>query len=385
MVNGATKYREFKYMNKSKLLASTMLVSAAALMAAGGANAASLKLGGFSEFWAGVGDPNKRADTTNNVQNNYDVKMDHEIYFLAEETLDNGIKVGARFEMESGNGNDAAGGAQGVTDFDETFGWVKTKFGQVNLGNNDLATGYVGGISTVGPVGVIKSDAGDWIPGIAGFLNNTDVDLGLGDSQNITYFSPRVAGVQLIASYTPDSSDGASSDYDDQETTGLNNGFSGAVTYRGKFGKVGIQAGAGLTHAKVASGAGNGGGQFGADPSATVDGHTAKLGVEFGPVEITGAYAKENLATRNDVHYGGSVLFSFSKMDTVSLGWGHGERQNLGVGVKDLESNVITAGYERKVGKGISFAASAFWADEDQSTGSAAEGVGVVGGFRLSY
>ena len=141
-------------MIKSKLLASTMLVSAAALMAAGNANAMELKLGGFIEFWAGYAD----TDKTNTKDNDFDIKQDSEITFRAEETLDNGIKVGALFEMEAGNGSDDGSTTAGTeTGFDETFGWVKTKWGQVNIGNNDVATAYIGGVSTVGPVGTLVS------------------------------------------------------------------------------------------------------------------------------------------------------------------------------------------------------------------------------------
>ncbi len=53
-----------------------------------------------------------------------------------------------------------------------------------------------------------------------GEINNTDIDLGLGDSGNITYFTPRIAGFQAIVSYTPDSSDDLAGDFDTQATSG---------------------------------------------------------------------------------------------------------------------------------------------------------------------
>ena len=383
MVNGATKFREFKYMNKSKLLASTMLVSAATLMAAGSASAAALKLGGFAEFWFGVADGNNASDASvgggAGTDNDWDVKTDMEIFFLAEETLANGIKVGARLEMEAGNGNDGhGGGAQGVTGFDESFGWVKTKFGQLNLGNNDPASAYIGGISVVGPVGIIKSDAGDWIPGFGQALNNTDSDLGTGDAQNVTYFTPKVAGAQVIVSYTPDSSNDAGSDYDDAETTGFYDVFSGAIKYGGSFGKVKVALGAGATHSN--SGTGTGG------DSEKNDGHAVRGAVTFGPATITGAYAYENLGSMRTFWAGGARV-SISKMDRVSLGVSYSE--NEAAGSTNRESTLVTLGYERNVGKGIKFAASGFWGEDDRGagsgTGTSREGVGLVGGFRVGF
>lgn len=365
-------------MNKSKLLASTMLVSAAALMATGGANAAQLKFGGFAEFWAGIGDANQKGDDAKQTVNDFDIKTDMEIFFLGEETLDNGIKVGFRAEMESGNGQDAAGGAQGVTGWDETFGWVKTKFGQLNLGNNDVASAYVGGVSVVGPVGIIKSDAGDWLPGFGQGLNNMDMDLGTGDAQNVTYFTPKVGGAQVIVSYTPDNSDGASSDYDDSETTGIRDVLSGAVKYSGKFGKVGVGVSAGLTHLNTGTGTGG--------DSEKRDGHGVRTQIKFGPVAVTGAYAKEN--NTSDVDFiGGGVIFSLSKMNRVSAGFSYSETE---VGKNTTrESTLVTIGYERKVGKGISFAASGFWGEDDRGAGSGTgtkrNGVGLVTGFKIGF
>jgi hypothetical protein len=375
MVNGATKYREFNYMNKSKLLASTMLVSAAALMVAGGANAATLKLGGVAEFWVGVGDPNGKLDSATNQLNNFDVKNDSEIHFKAEETLDNGLKIGALLEMEAGNGNDNAGG----TGFDETSGWVKAPWGQINLGNNDVASSYVGGVSAVGPVGVIKSDAGDWLNGFDARLNNVDADVGVGDAQNVTYFTPRVAGVQLIVSYTPDQTDtGGDGVYDDSETTGFNNAWSGAVKYGAKFGEVGIKLNAGMTHVKTA------GGGVSADDSATRDAHNVKAEVSVGRATITGAYAKENLDSQNEFYYGAGVVFAVSKTDKVSAAWTYSEDADV-QGTKDLGSSIYAFGYSRNLGKGISLAASAFYAEEEQATGGDQSGVGVVGGFVVKF
>jgi len=361
-------------MLKSKLLASTILVSAAALVAAPAADAASLKLGGVAEFWVGVADQDKNGDAATDTINDYDVKTDMEIHFKAEETLDNGMKVGARLEMEAGNGNDAHGvGAQGDTGFDESYGWVKTKFGQIGVGNNDVAAAYVGGISVVGPVGIIKSDAGDWIPSFDQGLNNTDSDVGTGDANNVTYFTPRVGGVQLITSWTPDQSNDGASEYDDQETAGFHDVFSGAIKYGGKFGKVGVEVNAGLTHKPTSVGAPGG---------EDEDGHAFKVGLKFGPVHVTGAYAFENRATMA-TFYGGGVIVKLDKLNRVSAGFSYSEETDGGADVGD--GTLVTVGFERKMGKGISFAASAFYVETDLAASDVRDGYGLVGGFKVGF
>lgn len=355
-------------MTKTKLLASTMLVAASTMIAAGGANALELKLGGYAEFWAGYGDNEKVAG----VNNNFDVKTDAEITFKAEEKLDNGMKVGVLFEMEAGVGNDGQAG----TDFDESFAWVKASWGQLNIGQNDVATGYVGGVSVVGPVGVIKSDAGDWVPG-NDEINNTDGDVGLSDAANITYFTPRVAGFQAIVSYTPDSSDAANSAFDNQETAGSHNGMSAALKYSGKFGGANIGLSTGYTYAELTDGA--------AGSNATAEAYVMKGEVGLGKFTVTAAYARENIADI-DTFWGAGVKYKMNKADTISLGYGNSEESQKGAGVADQESELITLGYERNMGKGVTFGASLFNVSRSGGTDvQNADGMGFVSGLKLKF
>jgi hypothetical protein len=352
-------------MTKTKLLASTMLVAASTMIAAGGANALELKLGGFAEFWAGYGDNEKVAG----VNNNFDVKTDAEINFGAEETLDNGMKVGVRFEMEAGVGNDG-----GDSTFDESFAWVKASWGQLNIGQNDVATGYVGGVDVVGPVGIIKSDAGDWIPG-GGQLNNTDGDVGLSDSANITYFTPRVAGFQAIVSYTPDSSDAANSAFDNQELAGLHNGMSAALKYSGKFGGANIGLSTGYTVVEQD------------DDSVTdkAEAYVMKGSVGVGNFTVSAAYGRENSADI-DTFWGAGVKYKMNKADTISLGYGVGE-ETQATGAADEEEKLITLGYERDMGKGVAFGASLFRVSRSGNAAAAdnADGIGFVSGLKLKF
>jgi hypothetical protein len=378
-------------MNKSKLLTSTALISAAVLMTGGSANALDVKVGGFYEAWVGWAD-NKKIQ---GVNNDTDVKTDGELYFRAEDTLPNGLKVGFLLEMEAGVGADGGSGPAntgraGVGDsiWDEAFAWVKSKWGQVNIGNNDVAAAYVGGLSTVGPVGITKSDASDWLPGEYA-LNNSDVDLGSNDAGNITYFTPRVAGVQAIVSYSPDQSDWGIHEKDKQETTGVHNVWSGAVRFDQKFGWGAVGVGAGYTTLENTDVAGS----TGAERST---GYNGKASVTFGPVKVDGVIAHENLAgtghtassNRTDEYYGVSAVFAIDKMNDVSVAYAHSTRRGLSAtgGGDRNNSNLFTAGVSHELGKGIAVEASVFYAKlNGQAATDDNKGLGIVGGLSLKF
>ena len=353
-------------MIKSKLLASTMLVSAAALVAAGSANAAGLKLGGYIEFWGGYG----ANDKAQGVVNNFDIKQDTEIHFTVKKTLNSGIKVGAKLEMESGVGNHNA-----TTLFDESYGWMQTKYGKFSIGNNDVASAYVGGVSVVGPVGITKSDAADWLPGAQGELNNTDVDLGAGDAQNITYFTPKVSGVQAIFSYVPDKSDGgANTAYDDQETTGFHNHFSGALKYNAKMGGTSVSLGAGYSTVENTDIAGK-------TSESSGYGMTAKI--SFGGLKLSATHAHENNATDTDQYWAVAALYKAGK-NSFSIGYADAQEDANVAGTKNT-SNLVTLGHQMSIGKGVTWASSIASAENNQSGSSKVDGVAVVSGFKMKF
>ena len=348
-------------MKSSKLLASTMLVSAAALMAAAPASAAKLKLGGYYEQWFGFG-----ADGTANPVSNFDVKHDAEIHFSFKQKLNNGLTVGGKLEMEAGNGNPGSG----VDAFDETSLYMSGGFGKIQMGNNDVASASAGGVSVVGPVGIIKSDAGDWIAA-TGSLNNSDNDLGMGDAQNITYMTPKMNGLQMSVSYTPDASDGASSDYDDSETSGIQDGISALVKYSGKMGSTSMSVGVGYSQVE--------------SDGTDLDGYNVGLKVSSGAVTFTTAYAFEDIsATREDSFIGAGIIYKMDKMHKVSVGYGKGER-DTGTSNADREENVATLGIERNLGGGVSASASVFRRETNNDTGTNVDDVGAAAGLKVKF
>jgi len=171
-------------MNKGKLLASTVLVSAAAVMAASGA-VAKVKISGTTEHWIGKGENSA-------AQSEIDLKADAEMHFSFSSKLKNGMKISGKFEKEA---NATA------TGYDEASVTLSGGFGKIIVGNNDVASAYAGSVKTVGPVGINKSDASDWVAG-SYETNNVDSDLGAGDNQSIAFFTPKMGGLQIGVSYT---------------------------------------------------------------------------------------------------------------------------------------------------------------------------------------
>lgn len=150
--------------------------------------------------------------------------QDATINFIGSTTLDNGIEVGVRFELES------FGHPQ-----DEQFMWFKGSFGEINLGGTNSA-GYrmafasSGHLYTAGiPINTgwvntfIPSPTGQTTsfrkPSLSTFLDTHN------DHNTVSYFSPRISGFQFGASWTPEA--------------GTNTG--GESTAAGQFGPVNEQ------------------------------------------------------------------------------------------------------------------------------------------------
>tara|TARA_A100001037_G_scaffold228985_1_gene207089 strand:- start:1356 stop:2387 length:1032 start_codon:yes stop_codon:yes gene_type:complete len=343
-------------MVKSKLLASTIIVAAAAAVTAAPVSAAKLKLGGYYEQWVGVG-----AKGSGSALNTFDVKNDSEINFDFKQKLKNGMTVGGRMELEGNN--------QTSTGYDESSMYVSGSFGKIQLGNNDPAASYVGSVKGVGPVGIVKSDARRWVGGTYQVIDN-DNDLGMGDAQKITYFTPKMGSFSGAISYMPDNSDGASGDSYTSETSGNSDGVSAMGKISGKMGGSKYSLAVGYSTVD-ASGTDNSGWNVGVNVSA-------------GKNTFTVFSNNEESGTTDNTDLGAAIKHKLSKTDTVSLQLGVAEKDAAGTG-SDQETTVITAGYSKNLGGGVSFQGSIFNIETDNDSGTNVGDMGVVGGFKVKF
>jgi outer membrane protein OmpU len=186
-------------MHHRLLLGSTALVgagilftSAASAQEVGGIE---VVLGGFTEFGVNAA----THDTLDNDGHNrgYAFYMDNEVILTATGVTDGGIRYGSKVEVEVGSDLDTGPNAVSV---DEVGLFFSGNFGRVELGRED-------GAEDVMFVGAEDAQAG------TGGIDGDTQNLGqvqfpdMSDDIKATYFTPRIAGFQLGASFAPDGDD----------------------------------------------------------------------------------------------------------------------------------------------------------------------------------
>lgn len=199
------------------LFLATTALAAMALSAPASAQTASasgpvrLGLGGYFNFYGVAGWQDDGPGHPGENRHNFDLKREGEIFFTGQAKLDNGLVVGVDVQLEAESCADQ---------IDESYIWFQSRWGRLNLGAENSAAYLL----AVGPPVVDASfdgqdplfilynrgaTNGDPRIGSAGFASTVDfwVPLTSGDSEKITWLSPRLAGLRLGVSFTPDNSE----------------------------------------------------------------------------------------------------------------------------------------------------------------------------------
>jgi outer membrane protein OmpU len=201
-------------MHHRLLLGSTALVGAGMLFTnAASAQEAELEvvLGGFTEF--GINAATDDTLDNDNHNQNYAFYMDNEIILRANGVTDGGIRYGSKVEVEVGSDLDTGPNAVSL---DEASLFFSGGFGRVELGREDGAEDLML---------VDQNDAQAGTGGLDGDTQNLGrVDfLDMSDDIKATYFTPRIAGFQLGASFAPDGDDNNNGLGDNEFTVGGDN------------------------------------------------------------------------------------------------------------------------------------------------------------------
>ncbi|MCG8490521.1 MAG: porin, partial [Sneathiellales bacterium] len=216
---------------KKVILGTTALVAATALTAgtASAAEKIKLGLGGYLQTSFVAADYDTDTD-----QLPTDIRHEGEVFFLGSTTLDNGLKFGVNIQLEARATGDQV---------DETFMYVSGSFGRINVGSEDSAS-YLMHYSSPSPVpawGLSSPNAN-----ASGFTTPSTFTNELGDSDKITYFTPRFSGFQVGASYTPDGDEetgtGASPYIPIKDEGAEDEAYSVAVNYQNKFNSMSVSA-----------------------------------------------------------------------------------------------------------------------------------------------
>jgi hypothetical protein len=130
----------------------------------------------------------------------WDSQWDSEFHFNGAVTLDNGIQIKTRAELEGEVSGDQ---------WDEVYMTIGGGFGELRIGSMDNAA-YQMLAPISGSWGVqVGQSLGDWTtqwlsrPAGHGPDENVRLNIGDTDSNKINYFTPRIAGFQLALSYLP--------------------------------------------------------------------------------------------------------------------------------------------------------------------------------------
>ena len=179
-------------------------------MAAGPASAAdkmSIGVGGYMQQWFGM----TSVDAKDKDGNSVDVRdgtaqqSDSEIYFKGKLESDSGLTFSVKVELE-GNNQPKDGYSTGV--IDESQLTIGGEFGQVVLGAEDPASTLTHHGSLDVGITLNCGDTHKWIDAdvLGGCSHNGfgTYGHGHGDKNSISYYTPRVSGVQFGATYIPD-------------------------------------------------------------------------------------------------------------------------------------------------------------------------------------
>lgn len=234
-------------MMKKILLGSTALVGASVLMAgtALAADPPALKLSGYMRFETWFADQDNPA-ATNNQGYMFEVD-DMELHLNAGSTADNGLRYSLKVEIDLDN-TQTAGGTNVASDqaviVDEAVLRFAGNWGILDLGDED------------GVQNLMDYDAATIMTGQAGFDGGVtaifdsktvrqfspDIAGNPGDATKISYYTPRIMGVQGGVSFTPDTGHQLGSNINNDNTAQYRNMWSYGVNYVEKFGDIGVNA-----------------------------------------------------------------------------------------------------------------------------------------------
>ncbi len=223
---------------KKVLLATTFLVGASMYMtaAAQAADPLELKITGYGKFETWFVDQDANAASSRGIHMELD---DAELHFNVSGTADNGLTYALKIEQDI----DASMAT------DEIRLRFSGAFGIIDLGSEDGASDLM----TYGGENLLTGQGG-WDGGPGSVLENLGLSTGpdlvgdTSDANKITYYTPRFAGVQVGASYTPDSGSDNSDTISNGDASQAANVFEAGINYTGDFSGVGVKLGlVGLT------------------------------------------------------------------------------------------------------------------------------------------
>ena len=319
-----------------------------------------LELGGYFKGYGAYVDQDEAAGSE---VNDLDFIRDTEIHIGGETTLDNGLTVGAHFEIEADGGDSST--------IDESYVYFSGNWGRFNFGAEDgaaylLQVAAPSADSNIDGIRQYVQPVNYSAAGIAGTTltelttDGLDYDQDTASkSDKLTYLSPIMNGFQVGASYSPDSDDA-----DDLEGIGLDDvagtigaTYEFALRYEGQFNNVGTIFGAGYSHGDEE------------DSTASTDDREAwnvGLDLDIGAIGIGAIYAEDNQALDGAGVDDEEVIVIGADYTTgpFKLGVSYLNADNFD-GVEDDEAERYSAGVTYTYGPGMTFRGSIGYVETD--------------------
>jgi predicted porin len=350
---------------KKVLLGTTALLGAGLVASpAFAADGIKLGVGGFFKTAYMVNFDDDGEGERGNERNTDGVFSDAEIHFTGETTLDNGLTVGARVELE---GEDDDG-----DQIDEAWIYFSGGFGEIRMGSDDDA---LANACIVPPGGTGNFSA--YSPNQWGANTNTSNSIcsgvdDRGDAQKLIYITPNFAGFQFTGSYTPNGGDerhgdgvGAHVGMPGNADGESRHNLSGYLNYSYEGDGWGLAAGAG------ASFEGHVEQTVGPDRDEQ-DFYQAGLNLTFGNFSVGGVFEYyHDLLDQgdNDIDAwvaGAGIAYTMDAW-TVGLQYSHGDADDDGAagGSSTQDRAIITGNYVLGPGINIDGEVAYTWLDED--------------------
>jgi outer membrane protein OmpU len=292
---------------------------------AAAADGVKLSLGGRYKGTAGFifDDFSASSGVSDDDVRNYVFKQDVEIYFSGETTLDNGLTVGARVELEGQTSGDQ---------IDSVYAYFSGGFGQVRLGDTDSAYAQLCNLvpSASELFGADSPDFNFSNAGIAGYAATNGTCYGVDDnSTKLVYFSPTFGGFNFAVSFAPDNTEDTRNTTSGAGTRFTNNAgqnsenLSLAASFGHDFNDVSLLLGGGATFSFDKE----------VNPNSTDDarGYNAYFRVGFAGFTIGAASElRENFGTDGSDQwvYGAGATYEWDAWK-IGLGWTRGDYEKV--------------------------------------------------------
>jgi hypothetical protein len=364
-----------------KFLLSTSAIVGVGLIAAPASAAEPIKLGfgGYYEEYIGFVDAESDGTgATGRDIASFNLLNDAEIYFQGKTKLDNGITISVRVEFEA---------MENQTTVDESYVTIASDtMGMIRLGGDDAAMGG----AYVGPDRGIGGDYDNWIAEVNATTNDNAYDTGnAGDDPKVTYWSPRIGGFQLAASYVPSTgSQGNTSPSAVNTDTANHSAYSVSLTWKEKVGEVGVNSQIAMyKEGQTAAGARAG------QTNANVGIRLAYQGWDLGYAYGRFIEKRRNIAEGTNVTDDGrthGVGLSY-KSGAWKLGVWHLNHQNEGLwsNSNQDETKAYTLAGQYQLSDGVLLQGMVFNVDYDEEASVDANeqsgGWGVVAGMKLTF